>query len=989
MSPPADTRAAAAARDPAAALLARLGVERDAAVRDLTLLEVWARDGPVWDSGDGWDAPSVVDALVASGSPGFALAGLRRVVEAHGLGAVRGRGPLLSRVALLAGASDALLDLVVVHREALDLLAGGLAADPPERIRERAAAEVAAAGPEQESTSLARVQRLGLLRIATRDLAGEADTPDAAAELADLAAGVLGAALDVAGRGEDVRVAVVGMGKLGGRELNYVSDVDVMFVHDGDEAAAGRVARRLLELMSERTPFGPAYDVDANLRPEGRDGPLSRTLEAYRAYYERWAHAWEHQALLKARPVAGDAELGAAFSELAEPHVWPDRRDRDAIGEIQRMKTSVEGSAAVRKAGSREVKLAPGGIRDIEFAVQLLQLVHGRHDQALRSPNTLEALRALAEGGYVDEDDAAQFAHTYEFLRTVEHRLQLRSLRRTHVIPRDDARRDRLARACGFRDERAHSAHELFDRELARVQALVRRLHEKLFYRPLLGRYAEVSAADRAVVAADAVRGELGADAARDRLAALGFRTPERALEDLEALAGGVSRRARLMRTLLPAMLPTFAAAPDPDGGLVAFRELSERLDATPEYLRTLRDNPPVADVLAGVLGQSRLVGEWLARQPEVLSSLDEPDLPAPEDLQRQAQGLLRRGDDPERTADALRRLKRREAVRTAVADLVGRLDVPSVGAQLSALAEASLDAGVALATGDLDVSFAVVGMGKLGGAELGYASDLDVVLVFEPSDARDEALAVADELVRSLSAITAEGQAFHVDLGLRPEGRDGPPARTLEAMRAYYEQWAEVWELQALTQARHVAGDADLSARFLEMVRPLVYPDEAPVDRAHAIRRMKARIERERAGGRRGLGVRRGDRTDVKLGAGGLADVEWTVQLLQLRYAGAKPELQVPGTLPALAALEGAGVFSSQEAAWLREGWTRLSSVRNALYLAGHRETSLLPTGPGQLDHLAQMLSYEAPGGQALAEDLGRVMRRVRKVHERRFYEP
>ena len=976
---------APAARDPAAALVARLGLSSAEAARDLAALEVWGPDGPVWDADDGWTAPAVVEALAASGSPAFALRGLLRAAEAYGVGALRGRAGLVERLALVAGASDALLDVVVVHPEALDLLAGALAADGSERIRERVAQEVAAGGADEAAAGLARVQRLGLLRVATRDLAGLADTATATRELADLAAGVLAAALDLAGRGEEVRIAVVGMGKLGGAELNYVSDVDVMFAHEGEEAAAARVARRFLGLLGEQTPFGQAYDVDANLRPEGRDGPLSRTLDAYRVYYERWAHTWEHQALLKARPVAGDAELGAAFAALAEPFVWPDRRDRDAISEIQQMKTTVEASAAVRKAGSREVKLAPGGIRDIEFAVQLLQLVHGRHDPSLRSANTLDALDALAAGGYVDDDDAAVFADAYQFLRTVEHRLQLRGLRRTHVIPREDARRDRLARACGFRDARAATAREQFDREYARVQGRVRRLHEQLFYRPLLGRYAEVSAAEQAVVAG----GELGAQAAAERLEALGFRVPERALADLEALAGGVSRRAGLMRTLLPAMLPTFAAAPDPDAGLAAFRYLAERLASTPEFLRTLRDNPPVADVLARVLGQSALVGDWLARQPELLPALDDDaGAPSREDLHRQAQGLLRRGVDAERTADALRRLKRREVARLAVDDLTSRVDVVGVGARLSALAEACLDAGVTLATGEMDVSFAVLGMGKLGGGELGYASDLDVVLVFEPPEAREQALGVADELVRSLSAITAEGQAFHVDLGLRPEGRDGPPARTLDAMRAYYAQWAEVWELQALTQARHVAGDAGLSARLLEAVRPLVYPEAPAAAREQAIRRMKARVERERAGGRLGRGVRRGDRTDVKLGPGGLADVEWTVQLLQLRHGGRDPELQVPGTLPALAALEAAGVLDAREAGWLRQGWRRLSAVRNALYLAGHRDTSLLPTGPGQLDHLAQMLGYEAPGGQALTEALGRAMRRVRKVHERRFYE-
>ncbi|QBI18236.1 bifunctional [glutamine synthetase] adenylyltransferase/[glutamine synthetase]-adenylyl-L-tyrosine phosphorylase [Egibacter rhizosphaerae] len=979
------TDPARSTRDPTSALFARIGVSREEGAQSLSTLGVWTADGPVWEDDRGWTAPAVVDALTTAPAPAPALRGLVRIVETYGVAAVRGDPHLIARLAALAAVSDALVDVAITHPEVLELLAGVLDPDLVERVRQRANQALAGQDDEGAAAGLARVQRLGLLRIAARDLIGLADTPSASAELADLAAGLLRAALDRAQRDEDVRVAVIGMGKLGGRELNYVSDVDVMFVHEGDGDAATRVCRRFLALLRERTADGQVYDVDANLRPEGRDGPLSRTLDAYRAYYDRWAHTWEYQALLKARPVAGDPELGRAFAELTAPYVWPDRRERDAIGEIQAMKTSVEESAAVQKAGSREVKLAPGGIRDIEFAVQLLQLVHGRHDPALRSPNTLEALASLADHGYVDEGDANLFGDAYQFLRTVEHRLQLRGLRRTHVVPQDEARRDRLARACGFRDIRAETAASQFDREYARVQSYVRRLHEKLFYRPLLGRFAELSASDQLVV--DGAESELGHQAAIERLAALGFAVPERALRDLEALAGGVSRRARLLRALLPGMLATFAEAPDPDGGLSAFRELAERLEKTPQFLRTLQDNPPVGDVLARVLGQSRLVGEWLARQPELLPGLDGPELPGAEDLQRQAQGLLRRGEEAARASDSLRRLKRREIARTAVADLLGRADLAAVAGQLTALAEASLDAGVTLATGELPISFAVIGMGKLGGGEIGYASDLDVILVFEPAEARAEALEVADGLVRSLSEITREGFAFEVDLGLRPEGRDGPIARTPDSTVTYYRQWADSWEFQALTQARHVAGDASLSARVLEALTPLVYPVEPSSAREQAIRQMKARVERERAGGRRGIGVRRGDRTDLKLGPGGLADAEWTAQLLQLRHGGTHESLRVPGTLPALDALEREVILEAREAAWLRDGWRQLARIRNALYLAGHRETGLLPTGPGQLDHVARMLGYEAPGGQALTEDVGRAMRRVRKIHERRFY--
>ena len=971
----------APARDPAAALLARLGVGAAEAVPMLTTIGGWDHEGPT-DRG-----PAIVDALVDSPNIDRALPVVARVAETHGA-RVFDDTEVLRRVAVVAGSSDALAELCVMHRSALWVLGADLSPDSSDDVRRHC--HTALDGADDPAAALAVVQRLGLLRVASRDLLGLADTPTAAAELADLASGVLAAALDTVAD-YHVRVAVIGMGKLGGRELNYVSDVDVMFVHQGDADLARRVAERFLRLLSTVTPEGQAFDVDANLRPEGRDGPLSRTLEAYRSYYDRWAHTWEYQALLKARPIAGDEELGDGFMRLAEAHVWPDRRPGSDVDDIQRMKSSVETSSAVRKAGARQVKLAPGGLRDIEFAVQLLQLVHGRHDPALRSPNTLVALRALADGGYIDDGDASLFDDAYRFLRTVEHRVQLRKLRRSHVVPDEDTERYRLARSCGFRDIQTATALEQFDRELARVQGYVRRIHEQLFYRPLLARFAELTSADQLPLPSEGAAG-LSEDVATERLAALGFADGARAVRELEALAGGVTRRARLLRTILPALLPVLADSPDPDAGLARFRSLADRLESAPAFLRTLRDNPPVGETLARVLGSSRLVGEWLQREPELIGQLTDDGLASGGDIEkyrRTAHGLLRRGDDAERTADALRRFKRREVARIAVRDLTDRVGVEETAAELSALAEASLDAGMAMSAADVPVRFVALGMGKLGGGELGYASDLDVIIAFEPSERRTEALEAVTGLVRTLSDITAEGQAFRVDLGLRPEGRDGPVARSVDSTRTYYQEHAQPWEYQALTQARVVAGDAELGEELLAAVEPLVYPERLSRQRLIAIRQMKARVEKERSAtrGRKAIGVQRGDRVDLKLGPGGLSDVEWTVQLLQLQHGGRRPTLRRPGTVAGLRALESEAVIHGQDASWLADGYRLLSRVRNLLYLGGARDPSVLPPGVGDLDRLAQTVGYPAPGGQALAEDLGRTMRRVRKVHERLFY--
>ncbi|MPZ87673.1 MAG: bifunctional [glutamine synthetase] adenylyltransferase/[glutamine synthetase]-adenylyl-L-tyrosine phosphorylase [Nitriliruptorales bacterium] len=886
----------------------------------------------------------------------------------------------IARAALLAGASDALAGLLITDPGMLAILTGSLERHDAQRVCETARAALNHPGG-QDARMLARAQRRGLARIATRDLLALADTPAIAAELSDLADGVLAAALQhVQDRlGLDVPLSVVAMGKLGGRELNYVSDVDVLFVCDGDHAAANRVAEAFLRLCGEVTPEGSAYEVDPNLRPEGRDGPLVRSLDGCRAYYERWASTWEFQALLKARPIAGDRGLGEAFRELVEPFVWPDRREPSTIEDIQRLKGVVEGSPKVRKAGEREVKLAPGGLRDIEFAVQLLQLVHGRHDPTLRQRGTLPALAALAAAGYIGEDDAELFANAYGFLRTVEHRLQLRALRRTHALPADEPSRQRLARTLGYADGPDARAVERFDADLRRARGDVRRLHEKLFYRPLLGRFAELRARDLIVPGT----GRMDPVEVRDRLGVLGFADPEAALRHLEALVAGTSRRARLLRTLLPTMLPVLADTPDPDAGLAALRSLTERLDASPTLLSALRDRPPVAERLATVLGSSPLVGRSLERQPEVLPLLaDETALARRREAaeyRRLAGGLVRRHDTTEGVSNALRRVARRELARTAIRDLIGDANLEDVAVELSGLAEACLQTAVATVTPP-GVSLAVIGMGKLGGRELTYSSDLDVLFVFEPAEARVAALRAVERLLHLLSGLTPEGRAFPVDPNLRPEGKDGPLGRTLQSYQLYYQRFAQPWELQALTQARPVAGDTALGRAFVDVLAGLLYPAVVPEGRLDDVRAMKGRMERERPRAR-AAGI------DLKLGPGGLTDVEWTVQLRQLAHGGRLPRLRRRGTVAALTACEAEGVVAESDARILLEGHHLLTGLRHALFLVGLRDTSTLPSKGPQLEHVARLIEPEGLDGRGLQERVIAVMREVRAVHERLFF--
>jgi glutamate-ammonia-ligase adenylyltransferase len=984
------------------ARIAAAGLDPERAVATLREGGLWSDEGPT--------DPELIPIVAEGADPDAALDVVATIAREHPdlWTRIRADDGWLRRLVAVGGTSRPLGDLLARVPDAAEGLERVWPIDPGE-IAERVAQAVAAADSQTaQAEAVARIRRRATADVAARDLTGEADVASVAAELAALAEGVLTGTLaalhpQVADGEPSARIGVIGMGKLGGFELNYVSDVDVVFVHapldDADPEVAKREARqvceRLLAVLNASTTMGRAYEVDPTLRPEGRSGALSRTVDAFVSYWERWAETWEFQALIKARPVAGDRTLGAELLRRSESFVYPEHLDPGVVAEIRRMKGRVEAKPEVQRHGARQVKLGPGGLRDIEFAVQLLQLVHGRADRALRVTGTLPALEALSRGGYVADEDAEELAGAYRLLRTVEHHLQLAHERRTHTIPDDEGRQEWLARSLGYRPTSSRTARDGFVAELLAAQAQVRELHAKLFYRPLLEAHASVPASSGTVSLPDEVR-HIGEDAALERLGALGFRDARAALRDVRALTSGVSRRARILRAVLPAMLHALQESPDPDTGLKMLRRLVESGSAASELLPHLRDHPPAADLLARVLGTSEVAGELLVATPQgvewLLDDVGGTEPRTRDELVQLAMGRLAWQD---RSA-ALRRFKRHELLRIVLRDLAGHASVSSVGRELTALGEACLEAAlqgvldeVVAEDGleELPLRMALIGMGKLGGEELHYCSDLDVVFVHEPGEGvADDAAsrfanAVAERVMRSLSAITAEGTAFEVDADLRPEGRSGPLSRSLVSMRRYYGEWAEPWEHQALLRARPVAGDPDLGAAFVELARSHAYPDDPAAAGETAMRRMKARLEKERIPRRIDPG------RHIKLGPGGLSDVEWTVQLLQRRHGGSVAGLRTPGTMAALDALQDDGLVDHRDATWLREGYHALSRVRNGLYLLRQRDVDALPTRPDVVERLARALGYGRAGRQELEADLKRHMRHVRQVTDRVFY--
>ncbi|VTY12798.1 bifunctional [glutamine synthetase] adenylyltransferase/[glutamine synthetase]-adenylyl-L-tyrosine phosphorylase [Rothia dentocariosa] len=906
-------------------------------------------------------------------------------------------------------------------------------------------------------TALRVAYRAALTKIALVDVCSPDPVelmPTIGRHLADLAAAALEGALAIArtevaeglcgapARGASVDaldLAIIGMGKCGARELNYISDVDVVYViapvpvselpedveplTEQDCAQIGtELVHALTKAIMAPAAEPPLWEVDANLRPEGKDGPLVRTVESYVRYYKRWAENWEFQALLKARPIAGSAHLGEKYARAIEPFVWESAARDSFVESVQAMRARVTDNIPAAQL-ERQIKLGPGGLRDVEFTVQLLQLVHGRTDPAVRTKSTLDSLAALTRASYISRSDTEAFSRDYKKLRLLEHRIQLMHLRRTHLMPDRAGEQRALARSLVPAERMGTLSAEQMLKAWQKLKRNVRSLHERIFFRPLL---AAVSTLSRDEVA-------LSDQAAQDRLAALGYRDPRGAMRHIEALTNGVSRRAEIQRHLMPVLLGWFAEGVDADAGLLGFRLVSESLGTTSWYLRMLRDSPAAAERLCQILSSSRYITDLLEDAPTSITWLDKvADLQplSAGALKAEITSLLSRHEDSADAMRAVRYLRRREILRIAMGDALNLLSVQQVCTGLATVDECTIGAALALAereeanVGERDEKTApqksdaqqrdsqeaagenpeeeqrnpllteitVIAMGRLGGAENGFGSDADVMFVHRPVEGADEkeAQAQANRIVNRLMqlikqpvrpAIRAE-RPLEVDADLRPEGKQGALVRSLDSYRAYYERWAETWEFQALLRARPIAGSEDLGRAFVELIDPYRYPREFTVEQAQQVRRMKARVEHERM-------PHGADRTrQLKLGRGGLSDVEWLVQLIQLQHAYKVEGLRTTSTLEALDAAVQTNLVAAEDAEVLRDAWLLATKIRGGNVLRGVRQSDLLPTLRDALEAVARWSGYTPGSARQLEEDYLRVTRNARKVYERLFFE-
>jgi glutamate-ammonia-ligase adenylyltransferase len=855
--------------------------------------------------------------------------------------------------------------------------------------------------------ALRRFKYRHLLRIGARDLLGDADLTVTTEELSRLADVCLAEAwrmaeaeardswgVPVDATGRETGLAVVGMGKLGGLELNYSSDVDLIFVYgeDGETTGGGegrlangeffaRVCRRLVAIIESVTDEGYAFRVDLRLRPEGRVGPLALSLDALRAYHARRAELWERQALLKARVSAGHEGVAARFMDLVRELVWQPGRDARIVPAIKAMKREIDRALASRQGDGENVKLGRGGIREIEFLVQALQLLYGGDDSWLRERNSLKAIFRLTERGYLAPERGRVLSHALVHLRTVEHRLQILHEFQVHTLPTVPLELGRLARRLGITGSPAAAAREFRARH-RRVTMAVHAAFREFFdertvpsaWRPL--RTPSLMA-----------------------LEATGFADPERARQNLRLIVEGrpLVPYAGALRVALERMFPILLDAlwksPDPDEALNQFERFLAAAGPRAGYVELLADRPDLLQGLVRLCAGGDLLVQLLVAQPELLASLADPDgLEAPRREPAHRAGLapvFAVGLAAPERRDRLRRLKQAEELTVVWRYLLETTDIDAYSREMTSLAEATLAAGWQLALDDLVARHGVprasgrfvpavlVGVGKLGGRELTTGSDLDLFAVFAEDGETDGAdrvdahtfySAAVERLASGLGDITAAGIAFAVDLRLRPGSKGSGFASSLAAFERYYAEYGDLWERQTLTRARLVLGDRALGRAVRAALRRLVYGAPLADGARKEIRDVRRRMEVE-------LGKETRGRWHVKFGRGGLVDVEFLTQTLQLTHGARRPDVRVSNTTAALRALGRAGVLPG--AAELVEHYRVLRRVSAALRLLGARPADTL-TLPGPMPaRVASALGYASR--EAFLDDYRRRSTEVR----------
>lgn len=884
--------------------------------------------------------------------------------------------------------------------------------------------------------ALARFKRREILRIGARDILKVTGVAGTIAELSNLADGVLEAIYEVCFRGlverhgrprhgsagcyRDSRFTILAMGKLGGHELNYSSDIDLIYVYDGEQGhtqAVGpsqksipnpefftKLAQSITHELSTVTEEGYFYRVDLRLRPEGSAGPVASSLSACRNYYGSWGETFERLALIKARPTGGSIELGNEFCESFRSFVYRRFLDFAALEEIQEIKGRIEAKLASRKTQSPHVKLGAGGIREVEFFVQALQLIYGGRHPQLQKRGTLPALDLLLESGFLSVQAHHELRDAYVFLRDLEHKLQMVYHFQTHELPSDPCELSKCARRMGFRAKTPSSVVERFLGAFESHRAAVQRNFQNLIAFRSTG---SVGVALRE--ASLALNRNLSEAESLEILAKPGFDDPRTALHqvvllrDTPSFAHSPSKMRNLLANLLPPLLSALQASPDPDTGLNYFERFAAALGARDALYTLLNESPVALHRLVQVLSCSHFLANFLCRKTEFLDFLLREDFI--ESVKTRAEYLAEfercaePGKNWEGQIAALRNQQQAELFRIQMKDILDGNHRPSVGAQLAGLAEACLLTALQLACRQLEQNgnpgfgqwaqdrLVILALGKLGGADLSYNSDLDLVYFYSVDEGESAAVVqecvsrVVETLDEILSISRGEGAIYRIDTRLRPEGKKGGLVAAIHRYEEYLERRAENWERLALVRHRFVFGSPQNRARLGEMLRRFVYGQELTPQALQAIVHVRQRMESE-------IGKEEAQHFHIKAGCGGLTDIEFAVQLLQMRYGRQTPDLQAPNTLAAMSKLALLGLIPQSDCFVLYVGYEFLRFVENRLRISSPYGTASVSRDPKSLGRIARLLGYSSVNDAWVARNFEDayldVSHRIRSVYKR-----
>jgi len=893
--------------------------------------------------------------------------------------------------------------------------------------------------PDDSDRLLRRYKARQFLRIGGRDLCGLAELEEVTAELSALAAAALQVAIEfcsyqlqqeygvpVAADGSEAEFTVLGMGKFGGYELNFSSDIDLIYCYSttqgqthggsrGEQIELRRYFIKLAEMVSrtlhQPTEDGFVFRVDTRLRPDGNSGDLAISLNAAETYYESWGQSWERAAMIKARPVAGSMALGEELLARLEPFIYRRYLDFGMIEDIMLMKQKIDASLNRAGEGELNLKLGRGGIREIEFFIQAQQLVNGGKNRLLRERNSLKALSLLGAHDLISAHEVVSLQQAYRFLRNVEHRIQIVQERQTHSLPTRDSEMLALARRSGFADI------ESFSQSLKAHREEVCRVYRGLFHS------AETAEVIRPEVSLLFDR-DADPDLVKDMLEEKGFSNPDAAYVSLHALHGDLPERRltergrRYLEQLMPLLLSELLESPNPDQALNNLEAFLNRLHSRTSFFALLVENSEIVKVLVSLFGSSQMLSRIFIQRPELLDTMVSRayaiSLKPQSQMAAELTEQLLDVENYEDQLDVLRRFRNEEFLRIALNDLHGELGQSEVTHQLSWLAEVCLDRAIQMARHELiprfglpylesdemrEVAFTVIGMGKLGGYELNYHSDLDIIFLHEgagrtrPVEGTDQNrfrelnsqeyfARLAQRIISALTLVTREGIVYKIDTDLRPSGNQGPLVTGLDAFEIYHRESAQPWERQSMTRARMICGPPAFMQRCQVLIEELTFERDLPENLVSEICRLRQRMEKE-------IARETNDRINIKTGRGGMVDVEFLTQYLQLAHARVHKELRNQNTLHLLKVMIDLKLLDAEDGVILLKGYKSLRRLENKLRLLYDQSMNELNVSGTGLQRIARSLGYErgasSPEGQLL-DDYHRVTEDIRTVFERRL---